>query len=115
MEEIKESIEVTYAKDIAFIDNEVITKLPCGEYCKYSKILKGISVTNMTKQQYVRYWTSKYNRYPNFKKQIQQKCEDKLLNGLLPISDMIQLVNNSKDTPKEKQKVLKLLSTNINN
>lgn len=111
MDEFNENIDVTFAKDKSFIQNEVITQLPSGEYCKYSRVLKAICVTNMTKQQYIKFWTNKYTKYINLQKQIKQICEQKLTEGLLPINDMIQLVKNSKDVPKEKQKMLKLLGS----
>lgn len=101
--------------DLKFIENEIICLQKDGNYCKYCTPLKAISVTGLTKEQYLGYWKA---RYKNFSKEdvniILTKCKDKLQNGLIDKKEMIDLVIKSKDSKKEKLKILDLLGGSLN-
>lgn len=108
---ICESTEIlNLEEDKKYIKSEVISLQPNGLLCKYSNILKCVCCYNMSKDQYVRYWVSRYHRNAKDVEVIKQYCEDLLENHLTPIDKMIELVKKSKDRPSEKQKVLNLLT-----
>ena len=46
------------SKELRYIKNEIIAQQKNGKYCKWSRPLKAITVTNFTKEDYLRYWMS---------------------------------------------------------
>lgn len=108
-EEVKELNNLE--KDIKYIDATIISpQKEDGYYCKYSRILKSVVVTDMTKDSYLNYWMKKYKYEPlESQQKIIQACSEKLTNGLISTEEMIELVKNSNDRPSEIKKVLSLL------
>ena len=81
--------------------------------CKYSTILKCVCTYNLSKEQYIRYWTTRYRKKQQEQDAIIKCCENKFKKGLIPTQEMIELVKKSKDRPKEKQKILDCLTKKI--
>lgn len=81
--------------------------------CKYSTILKCVCTYNLSKEQYIRYWATRYRKKQQEQNEIIKCCEDKFKSGLISVQEMIELVKKSKDRPKEKQKILDCLTTKI--
>lgn len=103
--------------DLKYIENELIAKQykkdeETGEfrYVKFSRVLKCVAVINLTKKQYINYWTAQYKSYPKELKRILEKIDDKFENGLISPEEMIALVKESKDFESEKRNAIKALS-----
>lgn len=80
------------------------------KYVKFSKILGAVTVVNMTKKQYKRYWEGQYKLYPEKNKTILEAIEEKFNNNLTPQEEMIEIIKLSKDLESEKKRAIKLLS-----
>lgn len=80
------------------------------KYVKFSKILGAVTVVNMTKKQYKRYWEGQYKLYPEKNKIILEAIEEKFNNNLTPQEEMIEIIKLSKDLESEKKRAIKLLS-----
>ena len=114
-EEIKSIKDIE--RDLRFIESEIIAKQYekdkiTGEerYVKYSRALKCVVAINLTKKQYVNYWTAQYKSYPEQLKRILKKIDDKFENGLISAEEMAELVRQSKDFESEKKSALKGLT-----
>lgn len=106
MEEQKEQLNIV--RDLKYINDEIIAKQIDGNYCKWSSVLKTVSVIGLTEHQYVSYWRNKYKDTP-YCDEITKCCIEKLTNGLTDKEIMIQMILKSKDFESEKQKALKAL------
>lgn len=102
--------------DLNFIENEIIARQykkdeETGEfkYVKFSRALKCVVVINLTKKQYINYWTAQYKNYPDQLKTILEKIDDKFENGLIPAEEMIKMIKESKDFESEKKNALRVL------
>lgn len=112
-------IKKTLNQDLRYIKNDIIAmqldKNKCCEedevdkYVKFSRILKTVTVINLTKKQYKNYWNTQYKDYPLELNLIMQEIEEKFKNGLTSREDMIQLIENSDDYESEKRNALKVL------
>lgn len=91
------------------IDRKIGLKKKVNAYCKFCKGLNAISVMNMTKKQYEKYWTTAYNNYPNELSIILKAIDEKFKNQLISAKKMKELIINSKDFPSEKRKALSLI------
>lgn len=111
IEEQELSIDKRYEQDILYIKTDIISKQPNGNYCKFSKPLKQVTCINMPKDQYLKFWTSKYKNYPEYLEGIKKECENKLNNTYISTEEMIQLIENSKDVKEEKTKAIKYLKS----
>lgn len=108
-------------KDLRYIKNDIIGKQVNGLFCKYSKLAKSITITNLTKDIHLKYWLSvykvKYNpdkypeKYNEASKLIIEAINDKFENGLTDLDIIIDLENKSTDSKKEKDKIIKHLTT----
>lgn len=106
---------LTYAKfldDYKYIQNDVITQLPNGNFIRFSTLLKMVSVMDFTKNDYIRFWNTKYirnNKKTKYHQDIMEVIEAKFKSGLTPLDTMIRLISNSNDNTPDKTKALKLL------
>lgn len=108
--DVKEESEIlNLQKDMAFIKNEILAKQTNGNYCKYSKALRGIAIIDLTEEAHINYWIARYKDRPEDKKQIIKCCKKKLKEDLISSQEMINLILKSKDFASEKQKAIELL------
>ena len=72
-------------KDIKYIQEDIIAYQKNGLICKISKPLNCITVTNLSKDKYIKYWQTGYKGKRDVESgrfdQITRACEDKLLNN----------------------------------
>ena len=79
---------------------------------KYSRLLKAVSVLEFIKDDYIRFWKTRYMRngkYTIFYNDIVKEAENKIEFGLTPLETMLKLIKNSHDDTSDKVKALKLL------
>jgi hypothetical protein len=95
-------------KDIK--DNEAEEEDEKEKYVKFSRLLGAVTIMNLTKKQYKKYWESQYKGYPEKNEIIMKAVEEKFQNGLIPREDMINMIKKSKDFESEKKRAIKLLS-----
>lgn len=104
-------------KDLKYIKEDILAYQKNGLICKICKPLNCITVTNMTKDRYLRYWQSNYKSKQDHESgrfdQITKACEDKLLNGMHSLDEVIETELNSKDSKKEKDKLIEEITTTI--
>lgn len=106
---------LTYDKfldDVEYIQNDIITLLPNGKYIRFSRLLKQVSVMDFTKNDYIRYWNTRYIRNgkeTKYYRDIIKEVEIKFESGLTSLDTMIKLISNSNDNTPDKPKALKLL------
>lgn len=106
------SRKLNVKKDTQFIKREIMAKLKNGNLVKWNKVLQAVTVVDMPPEKYIEYWEQTYkNESKEIRQQILDCCKEKLQTGLIDPEKMLQLVKMSKDYPKEKQKVIKLLTT----
>ena len=105
----EERVERNLAKDLDYINNEIIAKQTDGNYCKYSRILNAVAIIGLTTDQYEKYWSNRYKGSPDEYEQIHQAITDKFNVGLISQDEMIDLIQKSKDVPNEKKKAISLL------
>lgn len=101
-------------KDLKYIKGEILAYQKNGLICKICKPLSCITVTNMTKDRYLKYWQNNYKGKRVHKSrfdQITKACEDKLLNGMHSLDEVIEIELNSKDSKKEKDKLIEEITT----
>lgn len=101
--------------DIAYIKRELLAEQKTRDgrnrklYIKFSRILNGVTVIDLTKEKYIEYWKGQYIRHPEMFKQIEKTIEEKFENGLISKEKMIQLIKQGNDSEQEKKQNLKLL------
>lgn len=104
-------------KDLKYIKEDILAYQKNGLICKICKPLNCITVTNMTKDRYLRYWQNNYKSKQDHESgrfdQITKACEDKLLNGMHSLDEVIETELNSKDSKKEKDKLIEEITTTI--
>ena len=100
--------QLNILRDTNYIKNEIISQQVDGNYVKYSRILKCVSVIGLTKDSFIGYWEKKYKNSKDLPTII-ECCKNKLTNGLTDPNKMILLIQNSKDFQSEKEKAIKLL------
>lgn len=105
----EQTVQQKLKHDLTYIENEIITQQPNGRYCKYSRILHAVASYDIDKKQIVNYWKQQYKKFPLECEVILNALENLLKTNLTPINTMIEYVKNSKDTDKEKSKIIKLL------
>lgn len=97
-------------KDLKYIKEDILAYQKNGLICKICKPLSCITVTNMTKDRYLKYWQNNYKGKQDHESgrfdQITKACEDKLLNGMHSLDEVIEIELNSKDSKKEKDKLI---------
>lgn len=97
-------------KDLKYIKEDILAYQKNGLICKICKPLSCITVTNMTKDRYLKYWQNnckgKQDHESGRFDQITKACEDKLLNGMHSLDEVIEIELNSKDSKKEKDKLI---------
>lgn len=101
-----------FQEDLNYIKDDVITLLPNGKYMKYSRLLKAVSVLEFIKDDYIRFWKTRYMRngkHTIFYNDIVKEAENKIESGLTPLETMLELIKNSHDDTSDKVKALKLL------
>ena len=96
-------------EDIEYINNELLAKLKNGSYCKFSRVLNSISILQITKEQYIKYWRMSYKNNEADLKKIIEACENKFSNGILSKDEMLELLKSSKDIEEERQQVIIML------
>lgn len=108
----------TLDKDLNYIQNELICKYidEKGEwvYMKYSRTLGAIAILSITKDQYIKYWQSRYKSTDSqCLKSITLACTDLFNNKLISTEQMLKLVQNSNDITKDKPQAINMLSKTI--
>lgn len=102
-------------KDLKYIEEDILAYQKNGLICKICKPLSCITVTNMTKDRYLKYWQNNYKGKQDHESgrfdQITKACEDKLLNGMHSLDEVIEIELNSKDSKKEKDKLIEEITT----
>ena len=106
-ETVKKSIE----DDLKYIQEDKIAHQANGGYCKISNILKCITVENMTKSSYMNYWLRQYKlpKEESERQRIIETINYKFENDILSLGDAIKVTLDSKDSEKEKQRILKII------
>lgn len=102
--------EITFKNDLDYIRDDIVAKQVNGLYCKVSKILKCITVVNITKENYIRYWVKLYEKdkaHPERVDQIREAIINKLENGLTPLEEVIKIQKASSDPIDETKKLIK--------
>lgn len=105
-------------KDLEYIKKDLISlqpgtnKLASDEdekyrYIKFSRILNSTAIVGMTKKQYINFWRTQYIKKPELFGIILNAINEKFKNGLISIEEMREMIINSKDTEKEKKRILK--------
>ena len=124
LENIQFDVNKKLKRDLAYIKNDLISKQlqkdikdnDCEDedekekYVKFSRLLGAVTIMNLTKKQYKKYWESQYKSYPEKNEIIMKAVEEKFQNGLIPREDMINMIKKSKDFESEKKRAIKLLS-----
>ena len=101
--------EKTFNKDLYTIENDLITKQKDGKYCKFSRLLNQVVIIGLTKEQYIKYYQSRWVGDDEKQKILLEACEAKFNNGLISNNEMIELINNSDDDIVDKPNALKKL------
>lgn len=96
-------------EDIRYINSDIIAKLKNGSYCKFSRALNAISILQITKEQYIKYWQMLYKNNELGLKLILEACESKFNNGLTTKKEMLELLKNSSDIADERKQVQLML------
>lgn len=110
MEEVSEiDIKHRVERDLAYIENEIISKQLDGNLCKWSRPLNAVAIIGLTPKQFFEYWEKQYKYYPTYLDTILKACLDKLTNGLTPNDIMIDMIQKSNDFESEKIRAIKLL------
>lgn len=81
-------------------------------YCKFCRPLNAVSVINMPKSQYIKYWTTAYNSYPEKLLIILKAIDKKFKEELISAEKMIYYILKSNDYILEKKQAIKLLEEN---
>lgn len=101
-------------KDLKYIKNEIIAKQKNGKYCKVSRILKCVVVYGTTQEQYTNYWMGTYKKRPITEQEaIKKAIKYKFESDLTPLESIIKIEENSKDTDKEKKKIIKEITSEL--
>ena len=95
----------TFKSDLNYIKNEIIAKQKNGLYCKVSRILRCITVTNMSKENYIAYWTRAYKYDKGHPERIEKIKEE--INNLFPLEKVINIQLNSNDPKELTDKIIK--------
>lgn len=102
-------------KDIKYIQEDIIAYQKNGLICKWCKPINCITVTNMTKDRYIKFWQNAYKTKQDKESgrfdKITQVCLDKLENGMTDLDIIIDLESKSKDL--EKSKLIKEITQEI--
>lgn len=108
----EETVQKNIESDLKYIEEDMIAHQANGGYCKISRILKCVTVENMTKESYLKYWFRQYKspKEENERKRIKEIIDNKFKNGILSLEEAIEIENKSKDTLKEKQRIIKVIS-----
>lgn len=97
-------------KDIRYIQEDMIAYQKNGLICKVSKPLNCITITNLSKDRYIKYWQTGYKGKRDVESgrfdKITKACEDKLLNNMYSLDKIIEIELSSKDLDSEKQKLI---------
>ena len=105
--------EYSFEKDLKFIERELIARQINGKYIKFNKDINAVAILNMTKYEYLDYWSKQYEDNIEKMEKIIEICNDKFENNLVSREEMIELVLNSKDNTKDKPEALRLLGYKI--
>lgn len=107
----EETVKKNIEDDLKYIQEDKIAHQANGGYCKISNILKCITVENMTKSSYMNYWLRQYKlpREENERQRIIETINYKFENDILSLGDAIKVTLDSKDSEKEKQRILKII------
>lgn len=101
-----ESVEYNLKRDLHYINKEIIAKQPNGNYCKFSRILNAVTVIDISQEQIIKYWTSRYTKNSDAYNQIVEAVHNKLTKGLISTDKMMQMIANSNDFDSEKHKAI---------
>ena len=99
-------------KDLKYIENDIIAKQANGLYCKYSRLAKCITITNLSKENHLKYWVSQYKvkynpknkpaEFKEAKRLITKTINKKFKSGLFDLDKVIELELKSNDMEKDK-------------
>ena len=64
MEEENISLSESLDKDLEYIKGEIIAKQPNGNYTKWSRALRAVSVVNISYKSFIEFWERKYKSEP---------------------------------------------------
>lgn len=113
-------INLVLKEDLDYIKNDIIAKQKNGLFCKYSRLGKFITVTNLSKETHLNYWLSnyknKYNpeKYPEkykiIKETLTSAIDDKFENGLTDLDTIIYLEKMSSDSDSVKNKLIQQIT-----
>lgn len=108
----EEIVQKNIESDLKYIKEDMIAHQANGCYCKISRILKCVTVENMTKESYLKYWFRQYKspKEVNERKRIKEVIDNKFKSGILSLEEAIEIENKSRDTLKEKQRIIKVIS-----
>lgn len=124
LENFEIDVDKKFKRDLEYIKTDLITKQlqkdikdneseeedEKEKYVKFSRLIGVVTIVNLTKKQYKKYWESQYKGYPEKNEIIMKAVEEKFQNGLTPREDMIDMIKKSKDFESEKNRAIKLLS-----
>lgn len=115
----EEDISKKLKRDLQYIKDDIIAeqkdKTPSDNedevdrYIKFSTIINAVTVINMTKAQYKKYWITQYQDRPDKLDIILSAISKKFQNGLTDKDKIIKLIVYSKDSNTEKINALKAL------
>lgn len=102
-------------RDFNYIDNEIIAQQTNGKYCKWSSMADTVSAMNFTKEDYLNFWLRNiasrvFGRKFIITNEVVNKLKErieKMFERTIPLDEMIKKEENSKDSPKEKKRILK--------
>lgn len=92
--------EKMFQKDMKYIKNDIIAIQANGLLCKFSKPLSTLTIWDLPKEKYKKYWIDQYRTKGNEKRRkiIEQLVDEKLESGLTSLTEMIDLQTKSKYT-----------------
>lgn len=104
--------KIRLEQDLKYIDNLLIAKQKNGRYCRYAIELHGLAYINQEFKTIQAYWATQYKKNKKFQTIILEALQNKFDYGLMSTEDMINLIQKSNDTAKEKEKAITLLTLN---
>lgn len=106
---INNNIDKKANDDLQYIKTDIVAKRINGNYCRFSKILNGVTNSNISYEDYLKYWERNYRNYDEWLPIIIEACKEKLANNLTSNEDFIELVRKSNEKEEEKRKIIKSL------
>lgn len=104
----------TIKRDLNYIKRDIIAQQSNGKYCKYSRLAKSITAVNMTFDSYLTFWINNLRSRRFTGKSldlVRETITNKFNSELTELDTIIKLEMYSSDSDKEKNKIIKEITT----